>query len=123
MTSKTTSTSLSTVRTTLATVVALVIGSVFATVWPTTQLDAQQQQQQRSDYEQRRQELLQRHQRIDDGNNPLTFKSGGERSEIILREIADTLKKMDQRIEIIEKTCVKLNGERRLPYNTEHYRK
>lgn len=121
MTSKTTSTSLSTVRTTLATVVALVIGSVFATVWPTTQLDAQQQQ--RSDYEQRRQELLQRHQRIDDGNNPLTFKSGGERSEIILREIADTLKKMDQRIEIIEKTCVKLNGERRLPYNTEHYRK
>lgn len=33
------------------------------------------------------------------------FKAGGERSEIVLREIADLLKKMDGRLERIERVA------------------
>lgn len=35
------------------------------------------------------------------------FKSGAQRSEIVLREIADTLKRIDARIERLEKAQLK----------------
>jgi hypothetical protein len=45
--------------------------------------------------------------------SPGHFKSGGERSVIVLQEIATTLKKMDERLERIEKAVVELNERNR----------
>lgn len=39
---------------------------------------------------------------------PTAFKSGGARSEIVLREIADMLKTMDARLEKIEQAAVEM---------------
>jgi hypothetical protein len=41
-----------------------------------------------------------------------TFKSGGERSEIVLRQIAQTLKTMDGRLQSIERDVKKASSQR-----------
>lgn len=110
-----------TARTAIVVVSALLAWFFIAAIWPTPELNATQQQT--DYYEQRRRELLQRQQQTTQNQTPPHFKSGGERSELILREIADCLKRMDQRLETIEKTCVKINSERALPYNLNRERK